>query len=56
MGEEPYLILFGTGWGIAKEVMEKADYALKPIEGNTDYNHLSVRSAAAVVLDRLLSN
>ncbi len=55
-GEEPYLILFGTGWGIAKEVMERADYALKPIEGNTDYNHLSVRSAAAVVLDRLLSN
>lgn len=54
-GKEPYLILFGTGWGIAKEVMEKADYTLKPIEGNTDYNHLSVRSAAAIILDRLLS-
>lgn len=54
-GKEPYLILFGTGWGIAKEVMEKADYALKPIEGNTNYNHLSVRSAAAIILDRLLA-
>lgn len=55
-GKEPYLILFGTGWGIAKEAMEKADYALKPIEGTTDYNHLSVRSAAAIILDRLLSS
>jgi tRNA (guanine37-N1)-methyltransferase len=55
-GKEPYLILFGTGWGIAKEVMEKADYGLKPIEGTMDYNHLSVRSAAAIILDRLLSN
>lgn len=56
IGEEPYLFLFGTGWGIAKEVMEKADYALRPIEGTMDYNHLSVRSAAAIILDRLLSS
>jgi len=55
-GKEPYLILFGTGWGIAKEVIEEADYALKPIEGATDYNHLSVRSAAAIILSRLLSS
>ena len=51
----PFLILFGTGWGLATEVMEKADYILKPISGFTEYNHLSVRSAAAIVLDRLLS-
>jgi len=53
-GEEPYLILFGTGWGIAEDVIESADYVLKPIEGPTDYNHLSVRGAAAIILDRLL--
>jgi hypothetical protein len=27
---------------------------LAPIRGNTSYNHLSVRSAAAIILDRLL--
>jgi len=53
---EAYLLLFGTGWGIANEVMESADFALKPIEGLTDYNHLSVRSAASIILDRLFSS
>ena len=53
--QKPYLILLGTGWGLAKEIMESADYTLKPVSGYTNYNHLSVRSAAAVILDRLLS-
>jgi len=50
---EAFLIVFGTGWGIAEEVIEKADFFVEPIQGNSDYNHLSVRSAAAVTLDRL---
>jgi hypothetical protein len=50
----PYLILFGTGWGMADKVFEKADAVLEPIIGETDYNHLSVRSATAIILDRLL--
>ncbi len=54
--DEPYLLLFGTGWGLAKEIMEEADYTLKPVSGYTDYNHLSVRSAAAIILDRLFSS
>jgi len=49
----PFLILFGTGWGLADEVMELAKYRLDPILGHGDYNHLSVRSAAAIILDRL---
>lgn len=49
-----YILLFGTGWGIAKETMEKADWILEPIYGYGSYNHLSVRSAAAIILDRLL--
>ncbi len=53
-GDRPYFILFGTGWGIIKEVMEQADYILEPIYGPGAYNHLSVRSAVAVILDRLL--
>ncbi len=52
--EEPHLLLFGTGWGIAPDLMERADYILEPIQGFTEYNHLSVRAAAAIIFDRLL--
>ncbi len=51
----PFLILFGTGWGLTETVFSQSDYVLEAIEGYTDYNHLSVRSAAAIVLDRLLA-
>jgi len=50
----PYLILFGTGWGIERETMLRCDYILEPVYGAGDYNHLSVRSAVAIILDRLL--
>ncbi|GAW29695.1 RNA methyltransferase [Carboxydocella sp. ULO1] len=53
-GEKPYLLLFGTGYGIIKEVMEGADYILEPIYGGREYNHLCVRSAVSIILDRLL--
>jgi hypothetical protein len=52
-GDASYLILLGTGWGLTREVTEEADYVLEPIEGK-GYNHLSVRTAAAIILDRLL--
>ncbi|MGE5818982.1 MAG: tRNA (guanosine(37)-N1)-methyltransferase TrmD [Deltaproteobacteria bacterium] len=52
----PVLILLGTGWGLTQEVFSQADYILESIQGPTDYNHLSVRSAAAIILDRLLGN
>jgi hypothetical protein len=52
---ESYLLLFGTGWGIAPEIVDEADFVLAPVYGaNSTYNHLSVRSAAAIILDRLL--
>ena len=51
---ESFLILFGTAWGMAQEVIEAGDGILPPISGEGSYNHLSVRSAAAIVLDRLL--
>ena len=50
----PTIILFGTGWGLSREVLRLATYLLPPIRGVTSYNHLSVRGAAAVILDRLL--
>jgi hypothetical protein len=51
---QPYLLLMGTGWGLADEVFEQADLVLAPIRGGNGYNHLPVRSAAAIILDRLL--
>ncbi|MBO8167792.1 MAG: RNA methyltransferase [Thermoanaerobacteraceae bacterium] len=48
-----YILLFGTGWGIARDVMAQVDWILEPIYGAGDYNHLSVRSAVAIILDRL---
>ena len=48
-------MLFGTGWGLTQEVKDSSDYVLAPIEGK-GYNHLSVRSAVAIILDRLLGD
>ncbi len=51
------LLLFGTGWGLTAEALAACDVILPPIEaiaGRTGYNHLSVRSAVAIALDRLL--
>jgi hypothetical protein len=53
-GTRPCLVLFGTGYGMEREVMAGFDYILEPIYGPGDYNHLPVRSAVAVILDRLL--
>lgn len=50
----PFLIILGTGWGLTETIISQSDYVLEALEGWTDYNHLSVRSAAAIILDRLL--
>lgn len=51
----PCFLVFGTGWGLHAQVLEKADFFLDPIFGIAEdgYNHLSVRSAVAIYLDRL---
>ncbi len=52
---KPVLIVFGTGWGLAPAVVEGADALLEPVRpARGDYNHLSVRAACAIILDRLL--
>jgi hypothetical protein len=51
--ERPHLLLFGTGWGLTEEVMARADDILPPVQGPGGYNHLSVRSAVAIIFDRL---
>ncbi len=50
-----FLLIFGTGSGIAVEVVNSADYRLEPVKGQDNYNHLAVRSAVAIILDRVMS-
>lgn len=52
--DRPVLIIFGTGRGMSSALIEKADFLLVPVEGFSDFNHLSVRSAVAIILDRWL--
>lgn len=47
-------LVFGTGWGLAESFLEKADAVVEPIDAGTGYNHLSVRSAVSIAIDRLL--
>jgi len=48
-----YLLVFGTGWGLAETILTKAHFRLEPIGGSGEYNHLPVRAAVAILLDRL---
>ena len=50
---ECIVLLFGTASGLHDECLLSCDGILCPIEGGTDYNHLSVRSAVAITLDRI---
>lgn len=50
----PILLLFGTAWGLAPEALAMADTNLPPLKGPGTFNHLSVRSAASIIMDRLL--
>ena len=58
MAGVPVLLCFGTGWGLASSVMDRATVRLPPIRSSREdgYNHLSVRAAAAIILDRLLGD
>ena len=50
--DKPVCLCFGTGWGLAPQVVAAADAVLEPI-APTPYNHLSVRSAVSIYLDRI---
>ncbi len=54
-GGKPVLLVFGTGWGLTQGIIDGADALLEPIRASRgEYNHLSVRAACAIALDRLL--
>lgn len=52
--DRPLLFIFGTGQGLAPALLEQCDYTLLPVHGFSEFNHLSVRSAVAIILDRWL--
>ena len=51
--EGPIALILGTGWGLTQTFQDESDYCLKPLEGQGSFNHLSVRSAAAIYCDKL---
>lgn len=55
-GKRPVLLLFGTGYGLADELIARATLHLAPIRPHGDYNHLAVRSAVAIIVDRLFGD
>jgi tRNA (guanine37-N1)-methyltransferase len=54
--EEPVLLVLGTGYGLHRDVLAGADGMLRAIRFMDRYNHLSVRSAASIMVDRLLGD
>ncbi|MDZ7762001.1 MAG: tRNA (guanosine(37)-N1)-methyltransferase TrmD [Desulfovermiculus sp.] len=52
----PVLLLLGTGSGLAPQILTRAQDILRPIRCFDTYNHLSVRSAAAIIVDRILGD
>ena len=53
LGDRSPVFIFGTGWGLHDEVLQTSDAVMTPITGGTDnWNHLSVRSAVSITLDR----
>ena len=54
--ERPVLLVFGTGHGLAPEVLDACDAVLRPLRFMNGYNHLPVRGAVAITLDRILGD
>jgi len=52
--DRPVLFLFGTGSGMSQNLLQQCDYMLPALQGYSDFNHLSVRSAVAIILDKWL--
>jgi len=52
----PVLLLFGTGHGLAPQAHALCHAFAPPLRRYGGYNHLSVRSAAAIILDRIVGD
>ena len=54
--ERPVLLLLGTGHGLSPEAQRLCHAFAPPLRWLGTYNHLSVRSAAAILFDRILGD
>lgn len=52
--KRPVLLILGTARGLSEKLLARCDYVLVPLAGFSPFNHLSVRSAAAIIFDRWL--
>jgi tRNA (guanine37-N1)-methyltransferase len=52
----PVLLVFGTAQGLASELLARCDGIARPVRWLDSYNHLPVRGAAAILLDRILGD
>lgn len=52
--DAPQLWLIGKAWGMTPELIQGADAVVESIDAKTGYNHLSVRSAISIYVDRML--
>jgi tRNA (guanine37-N1)-methyltransferase len=56
LDNSPVLLLFGTGYGLAPELLDQTEGVLRPLRYLDAYNHLSVRSAVSITVDRVLGD
>ena len=56
LDDNAILIVLGTSHGLAPEVLQRCDALLPPLRWVGNYNHLPVRAACAIMLDRLLGD
>lgn len=56
LADSPVLLVMGTAHGLAPEIIERADGTMRPVRYLSGYNHLSVRAATAMIVDRLLGD
>jgi len=54
-GRRPVLVLLGTALGLSPKLVRACDAVLRPLRF-MDWNHLAVRSAAAVIADRIVGD
>ncbi|MBQ7456876.1 MAG: tRNA (guanosine(37)-N1)-methyltransferase TrmD [Desulfovibrio sp.] len=55
LDQEPVVFCLGTSQGLSSEALALCDGLMRPLRF-LDYNHLSVRSAAAIYADRILGD
>jgi tRNA (guanine37-N1)-methyltransferase len=54
--QQPVLLLLGTGQGLSPQLSSLCGGQVPPLRWQGGYNHLSVRSALAIMLDRILGD